>query len=399
MSLAEATAFTFICPIPTLLFSLTTTDLVPTWARTALQILLLCLDLYIPFYVRGRYDPYLLSVAGTACIAIGMKMLVWISGGEREKGNFFWTLWFWREEMPRREVMTKEDINGADSDPQQKNKTMTEANVSFILCIRFWILLFKLILLDLLDTILKRTAVATPSQPYLLRLLHAPYETLTAHTLLHSLLFASVLYVQMLCYYEVFTVLFAFTLLLLLRNPGRLSPQYEVAAHHYLIVHLVTAPSLFSAPYLSSSSRDLWSHRWHQMFTPLFRRLARDPTARTLDVLGAPAWLRASASRLAVFTLSGLMHEYILLVICGTAWWDQGVGGWQTVFFLIQAVAVATAREGGKQERSLVMWIKVAVMMAWIVVMVPIFIEPYVRSGYHLAKRLPLIPSLVEAVW
>ncbi|PWN46139.1 hypothetical protein IE81DRAFT_84371 [Ceraceosorus guamensis] len=69
------------------------------------------------------------------------------------------------------------------------------------------------------------------------------------------------------------------------------------------------APRPLDAPWKSTSLSELWSKRWHSFFRYIFLNLAYRPTNALLKLLRVPSKPRRAASVLAVFVLSGLIHE------------------------------------------------------------------------------------------
>lgn len=99
-------------------------------------------------------------------------------------------------------------------------------------------------------------------------------------------------------------------------------------------------------PLKADSVRALWSTHWHDLFRIMFLDLAFKPTASLARRLGLPRKAQKALGVLAVFTLSGLMHE---AGIEGMSWghadqgWGAGVEGWSyatTKFFVLQGVGV-----------------------------------------------------------
>ena len=99
-------------------------------------------------------------------------------------------------------------------------------------------------------------------------------------------------------------------------------------------------------PLKADSVRALWSTHWHDLFRIMFLDLAFKPTASLARRLGLPRKAQKALGVLAVFTLSGLMHE---AGIEGMSWghadqgWGAGVKGWSyatTKFFVLQGVGV-----------------------------------------------------------
>ena len=87
----------------------------------------------------------------------------------------------------------------------------------------------------------------------------------------------------------------------------------------------VDAPPLMRTPIAATSLADFWGARWNLAFAVPARDLLFKPLARRLGTAGAT---------LAVFAVSGLLHESVISLPAGDGW------GWPTGYFLGQGVAV-----------------------------------------------------------
>ncbi|KAI9320452.1 membrane bound O-acyl transferase family-domain-containing protein [Dichotomocladium elegans] len=162
--------------------------------------------------------------------------------------------------------------------------------------------------------------------------------------------------------------------------------------HHLAVEEFVQRPPLFDRPWASTSIHNLWSRRWHRMFRwafkdivylPIRHRLARYPLLR--DVLSA----------MGVFVLSGLMHDYILLVMTGPHhyWTTPGVAGAQTMFFVLQGIASVISKEHGLKIPR---WLAFLLTWSFLLHSAPLFIEPYILIGLNRIAWIPGYPRFQD---
>jgi predicted DCC family thiol-disulfide oxidoreductase YuxK len=91
----------------------------------------------------------------------------------------------------------------------------------------------------------------------------------------------------------------------------------------------VDAPPLMRTPIAATSLAEFWGARWNLAFAAPARDLLFKPLARRAGL--------ASAT-LAVFFVSGLLHETVIALPAGGGW------GWPTAYFLAQGIAVLGER-------------------------------------------------------
>jgi hypothetical protein len=84
----------------------------------------------------------------------------------------------------------------------------------------------------------------------------------------------------------------------------------------------VDAPPIMRAPLFARSVSDFWGRRWNTAFADAARQLVFKPVSRRLN---------SSAALVAVFVVSGLVHEAVISIPAGA-----GYGG-PTFYFLLQA--------------------------------------------------------------
>jgi hypothetical protein len=129
---------------------------------------------------------------------------------------------------------------------------------------------------------------------------------------------------------------------------------------------------LWNAPYLATSPRDFWGRRWNVLFRHIFHGLIFLPVAKRLGVV---------VGSLAVFAVSGLLHEFLNHIVFHDA------SGENLVFFLVHggACLVQSLVQRSQSLRPLCPNNKV---LAWFLNAVfflttaPFFFGPYCRAGY-----------------
>jgi D-alanyl-lipoteichoic acid acyltransferase DltB (MBOAT superfamily) len=107
---------------------------------------------------------------------------------------------------------------------------------------------------------------------------------------------------------------------------------------HFGVLHLlalvwrtagVNATPIMNAPILAQSLSEFWGKRWNLAFRDLVHRFVFRPVFGRLGVAGAT---------MAVFLVSGLIHEFVISLSSGAAY------GLPTLYFLIQGVGVLSTR-------------------------------------------------------
>lgn len=161
---------------------------------------------------------------------------------------------------------------------------------------------------------------------------------------------------------------------------------------HSELAHFVAQPPLFDKPWLTRSVYDLWSHRWHQIFRPGFHQVAYNPIRRLFGQ--KHKHIGRIAGTIAVFACSGLMHDYIILAALGPSNYNQpGVFGYQTLFFMLQALATIVS----VMSPRLPTWLSRTLTWLWVLYTAPLFVEPYLRIGLHHSATVPGFPKFMDA--
>lgn len=124
---------------------------------------------------------------------------------------------------------------------------------------------------------------------------------------------------------------------------------------------------VFAAPFLARSPADFWARRWNLFVSGFLRRHVFVPVAR-----GGHTYRGAAV----VFLVSGLAHEYFVLVSVGMARYEPG---YMLAFFAVQCAAVMAGawwRAHLRPVRFAAGWAKVALHYAWLAATAPLFIYP-----------------------
>ncbi|KAI8149493.1 membrane bound O-acyl transferase family-domain-containing protein [Fennellomyces sp. T-0311] len=169
--------------------------------------------------------------------------------------------------------------------------------------------------------------------------------------------------------------------------PNSLKERHS-AAHDF-----VHQPPLFDQPWLATSVHELWSRRWHQIFRWAFQGLVYDPVRAMFPTNKK---LGRVLGTLAVFAVSGGMHDYILMAMFGYHDYASrpGIGGYQTLFFLLQGAATVISAQGFV---SVPKWIGSLLTWSFILYSMPLFIEPYLRIGLHNEAEIPGYPRMWDS--
>lgn len=132
--------------------------------------------------------------------------------------------------------------------------------------------------------------------------------------------------------------------------------------------------------------------RWHQVFRFAFYPIAYRPVRQMFK---HPKLGRA-AGTMAVFVMSGLIHDYILMTMVGfhRYFTESRVAGFQTFFFILQGLA--TVVSSTFPPTPLPKWIARGLAWLFILYTAPLFIEPFLRIGLHYTARVPGYPQLFD---
>lgn len=141
-------------------------------------------------------------------------------------------------------------------------------------------------------------------------------------------------------------------------------------------------------PIISTSLDELWSVRWHQLlrtswvafgFRPM-RFITQRALAKTVK---NPLPIALMMGAIAVFAVSGLMHEYIIYCNVGWTVYRQFFAGQQFFFFFIHGIGMASERilkkvtRGMTFPRILARIVSHAWVFAWAYYTFPYFLDGF----------------------
>lgn len=180
--------------------------------------------------------------------------------------------------------------------------------------------------------------------------------------------------------------------------------MYLVGACLYLCFHVIldtvaviwelvfslTPKQLFNAPFMASSPRDFWSKRWNMFFRDFFHKIFYKNHKSI-------SYTRAVGSALAIFAISGILHEYVHWSIMGT------ISGLNFIFFMIHGVATTlqvAIQSSFPALRRVPLVVAIPINSVFIALTIPFFVDPYIQSGFIQHVRLPfsLLPALNSTV-
>lgn len=161
---------------------------------------------------------------------------------------------------------------------------------------------------------------------------------------------------------------------------------------HQDLVHFVAQPPLFNKPWMTRSVYDLWSRRWHQIFRPGFHQVAYGPVRRLFGEKHKT--IGRITGTIAVFVCSGLMHDYIMLVMLGYSNYNApGALGQQGLFFLLQGIATIVSATSPR----LPTWFSCLLTWIWVLYTAPLFVEPFLRVELHNHAEVPGFPKFMDS--
>lgn len=157
-----------------------------------------------------------------------------------------------------------------------------------------------------------------------------------------------------------------------------------IRAFKTYIEETLNMPPLFDSPWSAHSLRNFWGKRWHTIYNDCFYRLGYRPIRLAVQVLfqcKPPRWLPA----LAVFVMSGIMHEYFLYAATGaTVYFGAPLPacGLQFLFFCIQVVCISIGdklfNHGYAGQAYSIITMSITSIL---------FVVPYLLTGYLSMER------------
>ena len=138
---------------------------------------------------------------------------------------------------------------------------------------------------------------------------------------------------------------------------------------------------MFMYPYFSTSPRDLWSFRWQLILKESFTELAYLPAHNLF--INKSRDFRNAIGILAAFTMSAILHEYLIIVILNKC------SGEHFFFFVLHGIILliwegitGSAKRTDVEKSVSKAILKCIIMMIIVLFTLPAFVEPYVRHPY-----------------
>ncbi|CDH50699.1 predicted protein [Lichtheimia corymbifera JMRC:FSU:9682] len=220
--------------------------------------------------------------------------------------------------------------------------------------------------------------------PYMTLLLtaphHIPLKTLIYYTIAGTAFLMHVVFVPSF-------IQLGYSIELLIRSV--MGSQYTLRKRYDVVHTYVHSPPLFDRPWLSTSIHELWSRRWHQILRWAFEDIVYTPICQAFPHLGR------ILGTMAVFAISGFLHDYLLMAMFGYQEYmnQPGIAGFQTLFFLLQGVATLISK---RSSIGLPTWLARTLTYLYILYTAPLFIEPFLHIGLHRDAEMPGYPRFFD---
>ncbi|CAI2171777.1 4879_t:CDS:1 [Funneliformis geosporum] len=314
-------------------------------------------------------------------------MFIWLKYSLKLNDNvtvkpFIWSLFNWRPKegqipIAKQEVLLKQGID------QDELKLYINYHYKKFTC-------FMLIYISLAQ-ILQSFAPDVSDIPYPIRVIKFYYDGtpfISLFVLLYCYIYACMICSSMTYLHEIFIIISAHLLSHIYSTPNsllhtKLTTDQLDSLKLWLISFLFYSNPIYNHPYLSQSPKDLWHNRWHQLFRIFFVELGYKPTCHILSF--APIKLQRFFSILAAFTVSGILHEYILY--CSNRYFtlEQLSYFWfNAIVLIIWELSINSKEEKTKGQEYLLKKIRNSLFMnIFAIFTIPWFIEPYIRCEHY----------------
>lgn len=397
---------------------------IPVKRRNIIQEALLALlwftELTIPLYYAGQFSYTCLISTSVWAWASSMKMGVWVfsmSLEERRQRAFIFTLVNWRIQKadtkvvkPRPDEYINPHLGRLIWTTIQRQIAFDTIDFIFQYCdSQRPIRVFSAFLGNLLKFFGQSTAAATL----------LPEEPLTWSTMIISLfmcmLFCVYLQLQLQVTWDAFMVGYAIIYQTLpslekwqlgkeldtknniAQTKAILRRVRGIRSLKAFIEDTLTMPPLFDSPWSAHSLRNFWGKRWHTIYNECFYRLGYRPIRFAVQLVfqsKPPRWLPA----LAVFVMSGLMHEYFLYAATGPSLYfgkPLPACGLQFLFFFIQVITISLGDKlfPGQQNHSIAGQAYAIFTMS---ITSHLFVVPYLLTGYMAMERFSFVRLAVN---
>lgn len=297
---------------------------------------------------------------------------------------FYRVLDMWNQRLNQQHSQNKTSPN-AEQQPPLDTSTMQSNAFKWLMLAVFRVLL-SIPVMAFLDGFLRVCNEPELDPPYATLLLSG--KSVSMPTLYYHAIASIALVMHLVLVPTVWLLIYSSKLCFL----ALFSPK-TMASYHDKVAEFVQRPPLFDRLWMASSVHDMWSRRWHQIFRSAFRDIAYLPVRRLFP---SKPMLGQALGVLSVFTLSGLMHDYILLCMVGYQQYVTipGLMGMQLTFFLLQGMGTVISNYHSIPKIPHIL----ARLLTFLFLLytAPFFIEPYIRIRLNLIARVPGYPQTLD---
>ncbi|CAB4411801.1 unnamed protein product [Rhizophagus irregularis] len=343
--------------------------------------IIVCL-LTLPIIYRGKYEEY--EIVPLTLLAFGwsFKMMIWLKKclyAEKEKqiGPFYLTMFYWRKS------------------PEKTNKSreISIKDINIYIIKRIIILLFKWILFEILYRWITNNIPEIPEGIYPVRIFNwitKGIPALTPFLLFYYAVTTFFVTIMLSLGYDLFLIINGIFLRFLITLKDEKSIFFFEKQHmkhikEWCISMMYDTNHMFRYPYLSTSPRDLWSFRWQLFLNESFKELAYLP-ARNLFINRSKNF-RDAIGVLAAFTMSAILHEYLIFVLFNKFSFDNfSFFTSHGIILVIWESIFGSIKENEESSSKRILgW---SIMMMIILFTLPGFVEPFVRHPRWVASSV-----------
>ncbi|KAF0502410.1 toxin biosynthesis protein [Gigaspora margarita] len=382
--------YIIICHAP--LFAFISLSLKPVTNKfhACILCIIILFQVLIPFIYHGKYDSSIQFQMSATAALISFKMIIWMKknyqfsiDSKTKIPSFIGSLFNWRPN-----AMTIPE----DSNYQKYIDSIKVTDLNLEMINHLIKIIIKSVILGFLVKFLKNNRPEIPERSYALRVLDYLWTGrpfIDIYTFFYCLLWIFYVLINFSVFWNSNCIIYGIILRPLLSNgingDKKLQEEqksFKIIAKEWLILTIFYTKPLMGNPYFSISPRDFWSNQWQQLFHLSFKEIGYLPVQkyfshnRTLgNVLGICA----------VYLLSGLIHDYIAIVVFNHFSIDF------IVFFLFHGLFLILwevvegkilGRRKDVKDSFIIRIFKMSIFLPIAAFSLPQFAEPYIRGHY-----------------
>lgn len=348
--------------------------------------IIVCL-LTLPIIYRGKYEEY--EIVPLTLLAFGwsFKMMIWLKKclyAEKEKQivPFYLTMFYWRK-FPEK---------------TNRRQEISIKNINIYIIQRIIILFFKWVLFEILYRWITNNIPEIPEGIYPVRIFNwitKGIPALTPFLLFYYAVITFFVTIMLSLGYDLFLIINGMLLrfLITLKDEERFlffEKQHTRHIKEWCISMMYDTNHMFRYPYLSTSPRNLWSFRWQLFLNESFKELAYLPARNTF--INRSKNFRDAIGVLAAFTMSAILHEYLIFVLFNKFSFDNFFFFTSHgIILVIWESIIGSTKENerfSEEKITLKKFLKWSIMMMIILFTLPGFVEPFVRYPRWVASSV-----------